>query len=165
VRALLVVLLVLLAGAGAWWFLAREAEPPADIPEGPSRERGSGPSGDAPGGASPPIVRAEPAPPPVDREKERRWRETRLVLPPEGGVVTGKDLLAAVESAGLLTVKAGEEDLAALRETRFPEIPRNGEMYHAVLEPVLRQAGFDLAVSYPTLHLRRRPPPREPARN
>jgi hypothetical protein len=157
---LVVLVVVAVAAAGAWWLLAREAPPPEEIPEAASREGRSPP---APKDASaPPVVRGEPPPRPVDRENEMRWREAPLVLPAEGGTVTGKDLLAAVESAGLLTVKAAEEDLAALREARFPDLPRTAEMHHLVLEPLLRQAGFDVAVSYPTLHVRKRPPPREP---
>jgi hypothetical protein len=69
----------------------------------------------------------------------------------------GKDLFTAVESAGVLRVHAAEADLAALQEARSPKVPRAGEMHHAVLEPLLRDAGCDVAVHRTTLRLRKHP--------
>ena len=154
--ALLFVLL--LAGAGAVvWLVLRPSGPPPVEAEG-AAERA--PRADAARPEGPPVAAAEPAVVPTrgsDVPEDPDWIAAPLPLPEGRGPLRGAELIAAVEAAGKVRFRgATDADLQALRAAILDHADRDQPHPHAALMGWLKEAGFDVEVSWPDLVVRRR---------
>jgi hypothetical protein len=157
VRAALLVL-VLLAGAGAvGWLVLKPAGAPAPdletIPDRPGGDRTSAPE-------AVPVARAEPAVVPSrggDVPEDPEWHTAPLPLPKGRGPLRGEELIAAVEAGGKVRFRgATDADLQALRAAVFDDADRDQPQPHAAMMGWLKEAGFEVELSWPDLVVRRR---------
>lgn len=144
--------------AGAVWLLA--AGVPPDAPGGPGEApgpaRAGGPRLPAPAPLAPPTA-PEGGLPPAQEPDDPEWITRPLKLPAGKGALTGAELIAAVEGAGRLRFRGRTEaDLAALRQVVFADVDRAAETPYAAMMGWLKEAGYEVEVSWPHLVVRRR---------
>ena len=153
---LLVLLGLAAAGGGAWLLLGSDASESCAGPAEPLRH---GPRERAPEPApvvAPTAVAANDLPP-AQEPDDPEWITRPLKLPPGKGALKGSDLIAAVEGAGKLRFRGKTDaDLEALKKAVLDDVDRETEQPYAAMMGWLKEAGFEVDVSWPQLVVRRR---------